>query len=175
MTFRARSGFLSIDALLLAFALTASLFLGSARPAARSSALTRPESRDAKRLSDMRQLQTALEIYYADLGGYPAGSFSMLGDAATTCLHARGFAPGGCSNPYMGEVPKNPEPGGRPYHYTAYRDMAHRQVCARAPCPGFEIAFDLEFAKPDTGDRMRDTAARGVAHCIVSENGMRCR
>lgn len=31
----------------------------------------RQKSRDAKRLADIRQVQTALEIYYNDVGGYP--------------------------------------------------------------------------------------------------------
>jgi general secretion pathway protein G len=31
----------------------------------------RAKSRDAKRLADMRQMSTALELYYNDQGGYP--------------------------------------------------------------------------------------------------------
>jgi prepilin-type N-terminal cleavage/methylation domain-containing protein len=31
----------------------------------------RSKSRDAKRLADMRQLSTALELFYNDMGGYP--------------------------------------------------------------------------------------------------------
>lgn len=31
----------------------------------------RSKSRDAKRLADMRQMSTALELFYNDMGGYP--------------------------------------------------------------------------------------------------------
>jgi prepilin-type N-terminal cleavage/methylation domain-containing protein len=34
----------------------------------------RSKSRDARRLADVRQVQTALELYYNDNNGYPAGS-----------------------------------------------------------------------------------------------------
>ena len=34
----------------------------------------RSKSRDAKRLADIRQIQTALEIYYNDNNGYPAAT-----------------------------------------------------------------------------------------------------
>jgi type II secretion system protein G len=33
----------------------------------------RQKSRDAKRIGDLRQIQTALELYYNDNGGYPPG------------------------------------------------------------------------------------------------------
>jgi type II secretion system protein G len=34
----------------------------------------RQKSRDAKRLADIRQVQTALELYFNDQGGYPAAA-----------------------------------------------------------------------------------------------------
>ena len=34
----------------------------------------RQKSRDARRIADIRQIQTALELYYNDNSGYPAGS-----------------------------------------------------------------------------------------------------
>ena len=34
----------------------------------------RQKARDAKRLADIRQIQTALELYYNDNGGYPTDS-----------------------------------------------------------------------------------------------------
>ncbi len=38
----------------------------------------RAKSRDAKRLADARQMMTALELYYNDQNGYPAGSSVVL-------------------------------------------------------------------------------------------------
>ena len=75
----------------------------------------RQKSRDAKRVSDIKQIQTALELYYNDANGYPAavtaGSAISYGTPAVT---------------YMSIVPSNPSPvdasaagcGGAVYTYT---------------------------------------------------------
>ena len=39
----------------------------------------RAKGRDAKRISDLRQFQNALELYYAKYGSYPAGVYSTTG------------------------------------------------------------------------------------------------
>ncbi len=61
----------------------------------------RQKSRDARRVSDIKQIQTALELYYTDNNGYP-----------TT------VAQGGSIGTYMNLVPSNPTPGGANYVYT---------------------------------------------------------
>lgn len=38
----------------------------------------RAKSRDAKRLADVRQMQTALELYFNDCNSYPAGTILVL-------------------------------------------------------------------------------------------------
>lgn len=73
----------------------------------------RQKSRDARRLSDVKQMQTALELYYADANGYPA--------AITT-----GDAIAYSGTTYMTIVPSDPGPadatatgcGGTDYTYT---------------------------------------------------------
>lgn len=75
----------------------------------------RQRARDAKRVSDMRQVHAALELYNNDVGSYPA--------AITVGL---AIANGGTT--YMGTVPSNPSPWsdgscgptGQQYAYTAY-------------------------------------------------------
>ncbi len=57
----------------------------------------RARSRDARRLADVKQIQTALEMYYNDLGGYPA-SITAGGSIATGSVV------------YMDIVPKPPLP-----------------------------------------------------------------
>lgn len=57
----------------------------------------RSKARDARRLSDMRQVQTALEMYYADLNSYPA--------ALTP-----GSSISNSSTVYMSKFPNNPSP-----------------------------------------------------------------
>lgn len=72
----------------------------------------RQKANDAKRLSDIKQIQTALELYYTDQNSYPvAGSAVNLGDTNYACLNASGFSTAGCANPYMGLVPEGPTAG----------------------------------------------------------------
>ncbi len=78
----------------------------------------RQKSRDARRLSDLKQLQTALELYYTDQTAYPAGSAVTLGDSTHACLNSTGFAATGCANPYMGQVPSDPL-AAQSYTYTS--------------------------------------------------------
>lgn len=69
----------------------------------------RTKARDSKRLSDLRQLQTALELYYTDRNSYPnPHNSTVLGGSSTACLNASGFGNTGCSSPYMGQVPSDP-------------------------------------------------------------------
>jgi prepilin-type N-terminal cleavage/methylation domain-containing protein len=57
----------------------------------------RARSRDAKRVADVKQVQTALELYFNDNGAYPATVISGGTIASTT-------------NVYMGIVPTAPTP-----------------------------------------------------------------
>lgn len=79
----------------------------------------REKSRDAKRLSDVKQIQTALELYFADKNGYPTGSDLPLGSAgAATLSSGSGFSTTASGTEYM-KVPTNPSPGGaNGYLYT---------------------------------------------------------
>lgn len=47
----------------------------------------RAKSRDAKRIADIRQMMTALELYFNDVNGYPAGT--------SLVLDAEGLSSGG--------------------------------------------------------------------------------
>ena len=68
----------------------------------------RQKARDARRLSDLKQLQTALELYYTDQTAYPAGSGVTLGAGNYACLGTSGLGATGCAGAYMGAVPKDP-------------------------------------------------------------------
>lgn len=80
----------------------------------------REKSRDAKRVADVKQVQTALELYFADSNGYPATPATALGGASAQALSAGGFTASGAASgtTYMGQVPSNPGPGGTSYTYT---------------------------------------------------------
>ncbi|MFH1790275.1 MAG: prepilin-type N-terminal cleavage/methylation domain-containing protein [bacterium] len=78
----------------------------------------RTKARDSKRLSDLKQVQTALELYFTDNNGYPTASVT-LGATSAACLNTSGFSTLGCSNPYMGNVPADPRSGSYSYVSTA--------------------------------------------------------
>lgn len=79
----------------------------------------REKARDSKRVSDLKQVQTALELYYTDNNSYPAGTSAELGTGNYACLNSSGWqaAGAGCTNPYMGQVPS--DPGSGSYVYTS--------------------------------------------------------
>jgi len=72
----------------------------------------RARARDARRISDIKQIQTALELYFLDNNDYPAGAALHLGSAGdAACLSDTGFADAcGTETTYMGVVPLNPAP-----------------------------------------------------------------
>ncbi len=71
---------------------------------------SRQKARDAKRVADIRQVQTALEQFYDDCGSYPT--------ALTTAV-ANGCTGGTTFGNFMASVPVNPSPGGAAYTYTS--------------------------------------------------------
>jgi general secretion pathway protein G len=81
----------------------------------------RQKARDSKRLSDLKQIQTALELFYTDNNSYPVASTSIeLGVAGTTCLDVNGWDDAPCAGTlYMGLVPKEPSPNVAAYEYTS--------------------------------------------------------
>lgn len=78
----------------------------------------REKARDAKRLGDVKQFQTALELYYTDVGQYPTQGVSdpiILGRATdcegqvcSTLSSDNGFASIVAGTTYMGLIPADP-------------------------------------------------------------------
>jgi general secretion pathway protein G len=92
----------------------------------------RQKSRDAKRVADVKQIQTALELYFADQSLYPTQATAVvLGATATKTLSSgiaanAGFAATAVGTNYMGLVPTAPLPvetgctaGQNDYTYTS--------------------------------------------------------
>ena len=77
----------------------------------------RLKARDAKRVADVKQIQTGLELYFNDRTAYPV-STGTLGTSSFACLGTGGFGTAGCAAPYMGLVPSNPSPNGAVYVFT---------------------------------------------------------
>lgn len=87
----------------------------------------RQKARDSKRLSDLKQIQTALELYYTDFNSYPTTTEPIvLGAGATTCLDNSGWGTAPCTgNLYMGLVPAEPNPGTTGYMYNSPTGTAY--------------------------------------------------
>jgi general secretion pathway protein G len=86
----------------------------------------RQKSRDSKRVADVKQIQTALELYFADENGYPTATAQTLGDGSYSALCNAGFAASCSGTTYMGLIPEAPIPvdgsctaGNNPYVYTS--------------------------------------------------------
>lgn len=75
---------------------------------------------DASRLASIKQVQTSLELYFADNNSYPAGHALTLGWASAQMLSSAGFTDmlEWSGTIYMGRIPQNPTPGGAPFIYT---------------------------------------------------------
>ena len=84
----------------------------------------RIKSRDTKRVSDINNIKTALELYFNDKGYYPTSNTpTTLGVSPNLVLCDAGFvaSQASCSagKIYMNNVPTNVSPGGTPYFYTS--------------------------------------------------------
>lgn len=101
---------------------------------------------DTTRLSDLKQIQTALELYYTDKDAYPVGNNVTLGIGNAACLNLNGWQPTGCAHAYFGAVPK--DPGNSAYVYsstdgTTYTVNAHLDGAVEGLSPSGDI-----FATP---------------------------
>ena len=79
----------------------------------------RLKARDSKRLSDLKQIQTSLELYYTDKNAYPVEATAVtLGAAADDCIDGGGIVAACATTPtYMGLIPT--DPGSNSYSYTS--------------------------------------------------------
>lgn len=104
----------------------------------------RAKSRDAKRLADIKQIQAALNLYYADRRMYPTLA-AYLGLATNRkCLNtiAAGFTTSGCPNAFMADIPKDPGAGTAATNQYYYRP-ATAQVTGQGP-QNYYLRFNLE-------------------------------
>lgn len=87
----------------------------------------RAKARDARRVSDIKQVQTALELYMNDCNGYPATLVTTANNGCPTGITFGSF---------MGLIPTAPTPpAGNPYTYTS-----------ASPYSTYSLTFTLEGA-----------------------------
>lgn len=114
----------------------------------------RSKQRDATRLSNVRQVQSALEDYFNENNAYPVGDKMPLGDAAqSACLGVTGFHPD-CSTEtsvIIRSVPSVYETG-LPGKVTC-GNPARKAFCYSVLNQGeaYAIQFELENALPGAG------------------------
>jgi len=148
----------------------------------------RQKARDAKRVADIKQVQTALELFFSENSGYPSFTTSpgnTLGEDidcgggtgdACTCLDQNGFQNStncGASNAiiYMGLVPANPRPlgpSGASYSYDGMQ-TGGAAFCTGLPgtvCAEYQIIFTLESAIASLG---------AGTSCTANQNGVSCQ
>ena len=70
---------------------------------------------DARRKSDLSEIQKALEVYYNDNNSYPVATDVSFGSAW---------------DPYMGLVPQDPKPSGRNYVYVQVDANTYRMYAS---------------------------------------------
>ena len=105
----------------------------------------RSQTRDAVRLSDIRQVQAVLELYYNDFNTYPeASGVTALGQASTRCLSEDGFS-ASCTlsleTVYMETVPSALGKGLK--SSSSCSDVSNA-YCYLGSETGYEVEFELE-------------------------------
>lgn len=123
----------------------------------------RLKARDAKRVADIKQIQTALELYFNDKNSYPAlpaGATVQVLGVDVTCLGDGGLGTSCTAPVYMGLVPTNPTPNGAAYNYQALRSTGG--VCDSGTCGSYNITFSLEGTTGGLGSGAHTASPNGV-------------
>lgn len=110
----------------------------------------RASARDVKRASDMKQIQTALELFFESNNFYPPDNRGgqegvILGTERTLVLSDAGFSGEQEGTLYMLRIPKNPEPFGSPYVYRSLN--ADGSDCNDQKCGSYAILFTIEHTQ----------------------------
>jgi prepilin-type N-terminal cleavage/methylation domain-containing protein len=112
----------------------------------------RQKGRDARRISDIKQLQLSLELYYDSTGGYPL----TIGTAASSVL---------VSNGYIASLPIDPSTNAV-YHYAPYAQTTNPAICS-----GYHLGASLESGTTHTAlqtDADSTTLSAGAGETLVS-------
>ena len=106
----------------------------------------RAKGRDARRLSDVKQLQSALELCFDNGAGYPSvGTAGIIGTAGLVLTYkcdSGATTPSVSFSTYMNPLPVNPLPGGADYKYCS-ATSAVPGTCAGSN-QSYLITFSLE-------------------------------
>lgn len=109
----------------------------------------RMNSRDARRLADVKQIQNALKMYYNDVGFYP------------TAITANGSIANGGTN-YLLRIPSNPVP--RNDNNCADQDYKYTQL---ENGQRYTLSFCLGDKTDEYNSGSHDATANGILNCPV--------
>ncbi len=98
----------------------------------------RQKGRDARRISDMKQIQLALELFYDANQSYP----TTTAGAAVALSTVTGLTGGG----YIAALPSDPGGVNNGYRYQPLSSANPGVTCATATCPSYAIIAQLETA-----------------------------
>lgn len=124
----------------------------------------RAKARDAKRISDIRQVQNSLELYFIDNGNYPAEGLAAGCIPLSTSLSA--LATGG----YIGSLPTDPINNSEYcYNYSSTAGAAGSNwECNGSPRDAYQYAILLKL---EGGGNQLPTATHpsstNFSHCVV--------
>jgi len=125
----------------------------------------RQKSRDSKRVADIKQVQTALELYFADNNGYPETPTGDLGETGAVALCSPDASDDngwqdtcGTRTTYMGLVPSAPEPADGTCNDTT-NPYAYAQTGSGS---GYTISFCLGGTVGDLSAGIRSGDANGI-------------
>ena len=120
----------------------------------------RTKSRDARRVADVKQVQTALELYFTDVSLYPTNTVSGTAESIEgNCISTGGGALAACSGAvtYMGQIPTNPGPNGSAYTYLA-TDVGGTSVVGSS----YTLTYTLEQATGGIPLGLRTATPNGI-------------
>jgi prepilin-type N-terminal cleavage/methylation domain-containing protein len=125
----------------------------------------RKKGRDARRISDMKQVQLALELYYdANGSSYVVQGTAPAAIGGTPAASAMVTALGTLLAPtYIASIPTDPT-GGTTYNYQ-YASLTDAALCAASPCSGYLLVSRLEAAANSSA--YVGTVAGSATLCVV--------
>ena len=94
----------------------------------------RQKSRDARRIADIKQLQTAFELYYDANQSYPVAA----GTASGVAVNSTNIT--GVAGTYIPSMPLDPQ--GASYLYNSLTSAS--AACTVSPCPSYVLSATLE-------------------------------
>jgi len=131
----------------------------------------RLKSRDAKRVSDIKQIQTALELYFVDANGYVSKARAVnLGETGAKVLsQTNGFSDVAAGTTYMGQVPDDPTTT------TAVRNYVYCSTTNAAPttCAASTESYKIVFGLEGQTGGLSCTTYNGTC-CTATPNGITC-